>query len=309
MLKEGLKDVGWNVSSLADRVQFSRNKNNDADINHQLARDVANILFMERPVLAMCFRQHDDDNAGSLTASQLMELLMSNRLRTGLAGKPKLAKAISLEFFERAQKNPNTTDRMDFNEMVNTVSTILEEEKAEQHAQTDETFQVGTKEYGERRNEVRPPQTFHEHMNYKVNPPPTVPIVQRKPRTFARSQLMEESIARACWGSRSLSIMDVSDFKAAAIKVRHVYIRHVSRGSDAVQNYGELSCREDDVPRILFELGIFLNEAQTAYVVERCRVKEGEGAGMGAVEKRVVGSYVPCRNLVLFLAGIVSHLL
>ena len=158
VLKEGLKDVNWNISSLADRVHFSRNKTNDADINHQLTKDVANILFMERPVLAMCFRQHDDDNKGSLTANQLMELLMSNRLRSGLSGKPKLAKTISLEFFERARKDPNTTDRMDFNEMVNTISTILEEEKAEKYAETVESYQVGTREYGERRNEVRQAQ-------------------------------------------------------------------------------------------------------------------------------------------------------
>ena len=255
-------------------------------------------------VLAMCFRQHDDDNSGSLTASQLMELLMSNRFRTGLAGKPKLAKVISLHFFERAGKNPNTTDRMDFNEMITTVSTILEEEKAEKHAKTDESYQAGTFHYGERRNEVRPPQTFHEHMNYNLNPPPTVPVVHRKPRTFARSQLIEESIAKACWSSRSLSIMDVRDFKAAAIKIRHVFLKHVSRGRGGVQGYGELSCREDDVPRVLFELGIFLNEGQTRYLVGRCR---GEGKeGMGAVERRVVGSYVPCRNLVLFLAGVVE---
>ena len=49
VLKEGLKDAAWNVSSLADRVHFSRNKNDDEGINLQLGRDVANILFMERP--------------------------------------------------------------------------------------------------------------------------------------------------------------------------------------------------------------------------------------------------------------------
>ena len=119
---------------------------------------------------------------------------------------------------------------------------------------------------------------------------------------------MEESIARAVWSSRSLSIMDVSDFKAAAIKIRHVFVRHVSRGRDGIQSYGELSCREGDIGSILFELGIFLTDAQTEYVVGRCRANEGVGVAggdMGAVEKRVVGSYIPCRSLVVFLAGVV----
>ncbi|GMH81618.1 hypothetical protein TrST_g8916 [Triparma strigata] len=302
VLKE---DLAWNVSSLADRVHYSRNSENNQDINLQLTRDVANILFMERPAVAMCFRQYDDDNVGSLTASQVMEMLMSNRLKTGLDGKVKLAKSISLELFEKAGKKPNTTDRLDFNEFVKVVGSILEEEKKEKSDLTAETFQAGTSEYGERRNESRAPQSFEEHINYRVNPPVTVPMVHDKPKEFVRSQLMEESIARSVWSSRSLSIMETSNFQAAAIQIRHSFLRHLSKGSDAAtQTYHELACRESDLNGIMYAVGIYLTDAQQDYIKMRCAEKGGGSDNMGMVEKNVVGSYVTCRSLVLFLSGI-----
>ncbi|GMH82115.1 hypothetical protein TL16_g09150 [Triparma laevis f. inornata] len=302
VLKE---DLAWNVSSLADRVHYSRNSENNQDINLQLTRDLCNILFMERPAVAMCFRQYDDDNTGSLTANQVMEMLKSNRLKTGLDGKVKLAKAISLELFEKAGKNPNTTDRLDFNEFVTVVGVILEEEKKEKSGQVGETFQAGTSQYGERRNESRAPQSFEEHVNYRVNPPVTVPMVQNKPKEFVRSQLMEESIASSVWSSRSLSVMETSNFQAAAIQIRHAFLRHLSKGSDAAtQAYHELACRETDLNSIMYAVGIYLTDAQQDYIKRRCEEKGGASDNMGMVEKNVVGSYVTCRSLVLFLSGI-----
>ena len=99
--------------------------------------------------------------------------------------------------------------------------------------------------------------------------------------------------------------METSNFQAAASQISHSFRRHLSKGSDAVtQTYHELACRESDLNSIMYAVGIYLTDAQQDYIKMRCAEKGGGSDNMGMVEKNVVGSYVTCKSLVLFLSGI-----
>ena len=296
-LKQELK---WDDYAAAPASREEKQLGGDGLV--RIIRGVSSMLFMARPELASAFRQFDVDNRGSLDCNQLVSLLQSSKLKTGLESSPTDARLVALSYFEQLGKNPNTTSRIDFNELAVVIGKVLEDEEREKARNFKETFQAGTREWGERRNEVRQPQTFGEVINKHLNPPKSPLKLQAT--GFRRSQIVEESIAAAVWNSRSLSVVGAHTFQASAIMIRHAFMRHIGKDRAGHEVHGdELSCREADTNTILFSLGIYLNDKQLKYLIERC-ADDVDEERMGAVEKRVVGKYVKCKNLVLFLAGL-----
>ena len=287
--------------------------------------DVCSAIHMGRTDVAMCFRQFDGDAKGALGAEELGRMLQSSKLKKlGLAKLDRLAGEVCEAIFSAAGKTSKRGSgcRVDFNEIMLAVSGVLKAREEEaREARDAETIQPGTAQYGENRNAKRPPQSFGEHQNSVANPAAGgAARPQRKAAfgyegenggarvAFARSALMEESIANAVLNSRTLTVEDGGDFGSAAVKIRHAFLAHNRRY--AVENGGdsELSVRSNDVGKVLYEVGVNLNKGQLVYLLKSVVGVNGGGGGGGAEEDLSGdgdgGDYVSCRGLVLYLANL-----
>ena len=115
------KDLKW--ATLTGKPSTPVRKNPKA----KLLQDAAETMFMNRPELAVAFRTADGSRMGSLDASDLTEMLMNSRLKSGLDRRE--AKEVALELFKRAGKDPNTVARVNFNDLAIAIGDVLEGKK------------------------------------------------------------------------------------------------------------------------------------------------------------------------------------